>query len=151
MYIHLYYFFFMLRNKDITLKKDNNFITKYGCFNSVNLIPEVIYLRTKAKITPLKEKSSYIEDIDKVKKDFLCYIEQQILNNKYIDDRYLFNLDISSKSVNFGKISNLRYDIYLKPFKKKNILEHKNFFERFSLKLDKKLISLLKKNKIECR
>lgn len=135
--------------KEIILKKENNFITKYG-YNGNNKIPEVIYLRTKAKITPLKKSFSYEKELDKVKENFNDFLLEEIENNPNFDKKFLFNIDISSKSVKYGKISNVRYDIYLKPLKKDTLISNQKLFEQFSLKVDRQLINLLQKYKIEC-
>ena len=56
---------------------------------------------------------------------------------------YLFNIDISSKSVKYGKVSFLRYDVYLKPTKLRTIKENRFRFQQLSTKFDKKLEKLL--------
>ena len=47
---------------DILLKKDNNFVTKYGT-TCRSLKPSVLYLRTKTKITPIVDKNTYENNI----------------------------------------------------------------------------------------
>lgn len=137
--------------KEYILEKEHeiNLITKYGSYLSENK-PKVIYLRTKAKITPIIEKVSFEENINSIKEEFLKYIEKEVLKNKYLHNTYLSNIEISSKSVKYNKISFLRYDLYLKPKIKNTLQQNQQFFTKLSLKFDKKLISLLKKNKINC-
>lgn len=135
--------------KDILLEKNNNFITKYGTTCN-GLKPSVLYLRTKAKITPFIEKSSFEEDIEKIKSEFLNYIDKNIKKNNFFDKNYIINIDISSKSVTYGKISFLRYDIYLKPKIKKSINDNEKLFFNYSAKLDNKLSKLLNKSGIKC-
>ena len=43
---------------DVILKKNNNFVTKYGT-TCKSLKPSVLYLRTKTKITPIVDKNTY--------------------------------------------------------------------------------------------
>ena len=138
-----------MANNEILLEKNNKFITKYGTLLSESK-PTVIYLRTKSKITPLKEKPSFEEDIVSIKTQFNNYVKKTILQNKNIDNNYLFNVDISSKSVKWKKVSFLRYDIFLKPLKRKPLLDNKKLFEKISIKLDTKLDNLLNKYDIKC-
>ena len=116
-----------MANNEILLEKNNKFFTKYGTLLSESK-PTVIYLRTNSKITPLKEKPSFEEDIDSIKTQFNNYVKKTILQNKNIDNNYLFNVDISSKSVKWKKISFLRYDILLKTLKRKQLLYNKKIF-----------------------
>lgn len=150
--VYLYILFFYLKmSKEFILKKPHeaNIVTKYGSYLN-EIKPKVIYLRTKAKITPTIDKISFEENINLIKEDFLNYIEKEILRNKHLHNTYLSNIDISSKSVKYGKISFLRYDLYLKPIITKTLQKNQLLFTRLSIKIDKKLIKLLKKHKINC-
>lgn len=137
--------------KEYVLEKDycKSIITKYGSYSDENK-PKVIYLRTKAKIEPLTEKMTFENDIDNIKKEFLIYINKEILKNKSLQDTYLSNIEISSKSVKFGKVSFLRYDLYLKPRVIRTLEKNIKSFTKLSSKFDKKLIKLLKKQGINC-
>ena len=79
---------------------------------------------------------------------FLC---QEKLKSSKCNNDYLFNIDISSKSVKYGKVSFLRYDVYLKPTKLRTIKENRFRFQQLSTKFDKKLEKLLNSINIVCK
>lgn len=134
---------------EILLTKNNKIVTKYGTTTKAEK-PKVLYLRSKAKITPSLEKSSFEDEIDIIKDDFLKYIDAQVKKNKNLDNKYLSNIDISSKSVAHGKVSFLRYDLYLKPVVQKSLIDNKKLFESLSVKLDNKLNKLLNNYGLSC-
>lgn len=129
---------------DIILQKENNFITKYGT-TCRSLKPSVLYLRTKTKITPIVDKNTYENDIIDIKNKFTEYVDKRIKKSKYFDDNYIFNIDISSKSIKYGKTSFLRYDVYLKPIVRKSVNDNMKLYSEYSEAFDKKLIKLLNK------
>lgn len=135
--------------KDILLEKNNNFVTKYGTTCNA-LKPSVLYLRTKAKITPFIEKPTFENEIEKIKNEFLEYIDKNLKKSNQFDKNYILSVDISSKSVTYGKVSFLRYDIYLKPKIRKTINDNEKLFLKYSTKLDNKLSKLLNKSGIKC-
>lgn len=139
----------MLRN-EIVLDKNNKFITKYGTTIDAEK-PSVVYLRTKSKITPLVNLKEYSSEINYVKNEFEEFVSHAIRNSKCVQNDFLFNIDISEKSVRYGKVSFLRYDVYLKPIKNKTLLGNKFRIEQISKKFDKKLEELLNSNNIICK
>lgn len=132
------------------LDKKNNFVTRYGTTLEEDC-PSVIYLRTKSKITPLVKKKEYETEIENVKKSFSSFVKNTITSNNNVDDNYLFNLDITSNGVKYGKVSYLRYDVYLKPLKLKTLEKNKFRMQCLSKKLDRELERLLNKNGIHCQ
>lgn len=136
---------------ELILKKEycNNIVTKYGSYDT-NTKPKVIYLRTKAKITPTINKTSFEEGIINVKNNFINYIKDVIVKNINLEDNHISSIDISEKSVRYGKISFLRYDVYIKLRSPKPLIKNFKFFSKLSEKFDKKLIKLLKKENISC-
>ena len=129
---------------DVILKKNNNFVTKYGT-TCKSLKPSVLYLRTKTKITPIVDKNTYENDIIDIKNKFTEYVDKRIKKSKYFDNNYIFNIDISSKSIKYGKTSFLRYDVYLKPIVRKSVNDNMKLYSEYSVAFDKKLIKLLNK------
>lgn len=140
-----------MKPNEYILKKDydTNIITKYGSYTN-ELKPKVIYLRSKAKITPAINKQSFEESIDLIKSDFLEYVNERIIKSKYIDNSYLSNIDISSKSVKYGKVSFLRYDLYLKPKVRNTLEKNQVIIEKLLKKFDIRLVKLLNKCNINC-
>lgn len=135
---------------EIKLEKDGKFITRYGTTLNEKL-PSVIYLRTKSKVTPTINKKEYDVEVNNVKEKFEEFVKNTILKSKIVDDVFLFNIDISTKSIRYGKVSFLRYDVYLRPLKKKTIEENVYRMNQLSIKLDKKLEKLLNSNNIICK
>lgn len=139
----------MFKN-EVILEKDGKFITRFGSTLEVER-PSVVYLRTKSKITPLTEKKEYDTEVNIVKDKFTSFVKETIENSKSVNNDYLFNIDISSKSVKYGKVSFLRYDVYLKPTKVRTIEENRFRLQQLSIKFDRKLEKLLNSNSIICK
>lgn len=139
-----------MSKNEIILEKNGKFITRYGS-TIESEYPSVVYLRTKSKITPLIQQKEYDKEVSTIKKRFTEFVHDSILKSKSVDDDYLFNIDISSKSVKYGKVSFLRYDVYLKPSKQRTIEENKFRLRQLSVKFDKKLEYLLNSNSIICK
>lgn len=139
----------MFKN-EVILEKDGKFITRFGSTLEVER-PSVVYLRTKSKITPLIEKKEYDTEVNIVKDKFTSFVKETIENSKSVNNDYLFNIDISSKSVKYGKVSFLRYDVYLKPTKVRTIEENRFRLQQLSIKFDRKLEKLLNSNSIICK
>ena len=139
----------MFKN-EVILEKDGKFITRFGSTLEVER-PSVVYLRTKSKITPLTEKKEYDTEVNIVKNKFTSFVKEIIEKSKSVNNDYLFNIDISSKSVKYGKVSFLRYDVDLKPTKQRTIEENRFRLQQLSTKFDRKLEKLLNSNNIICK
>lgn len=133
---------------DEILLDNINFITKYGT-TCEELKPSVIYIKSKTKITPTFEKSSFEDEIDKIKIKFKNYIETLIKNHKSFEDVSISNIEISSKSVTYKKVSHLKYDLYIRPKIKRNLEKYQRIVETLTSKINSYLIKLLNKNKLE--
>ena len=86
-----------MNKNEILLEKNNNFVTRYGG-TLENDKPSVLYLRTKAKITPLINKKEYNIEVNKIKHDFKTFVEKTIKASKSVQNDFLFNVDISEKA-----------------------------------------------------
>lgn len=139
-----------MSKNEITLKKNGKFITRYGSTLETEQ-PTVVYLRTKSKITPSINKKEYNTEVVEIKTRFSTFVENSIKKCKSVHDEFLFNIDISSKSVRYGKVSFLRYDLYVKPYKVRTIEENRFRLQQLSTKLDKQLEHLLNTNNIICK
>lgn len=139
-----------MQKKEFKLNKGNCFVTRYGSTLEEEH-PSVVYLRTKSKITPIEKKKEYNNEIENVKKDFEIYIKKCIFNCKSVENNFMYNLDITSNSIKFGKTSFLRYDVYVKPTKKRTISQNKYRLQQLSKKIDNGLEKLLNSNGILCK
>lgn len=135
----------MVKNETTFTKE--NFTTKYGSTLEEQK-PSVIYLRTKSRITPSLQMKEYGNEISNVKNAFAKFVEKTVTESKSVMNEYLFNIEISSKSISFGKPSFLRYDIYLKPAKIRTLNENLFRMRQISEKLNKEMKRLLKNNKM---
>lgn len=125
------------------LEKDNHFVSKVST-NTTDEIPNVVFLRTKVRITPLELRKTYEKEIKSLKRAFEEYSKRILDNSIDYDGNYIFTVDISEKSVKYKKTSHLRYDLFLKPKHNNTLLEHKYKLHALSLKLDNKLVELFK-------
>ena len=130
------------------LNKENNFKTKVSTTTN-DEFPNVVFLRAKVRLTPIENKKSYENEIISLKDNFRSFAMKLLDANEYYDKNYIFNIDVSEKSVKFKKTSHLRYDIYLKPKINNTLLEHKDKLKTISDKLDEMLILLFKKNNLK--
>lgn len=137
------------KSNEIAIKKENGFSTKYGSKENIK-DNNIFYVRTKTKITPITNKQTYEDDVEKVKFNFANYISKLILKNKHFENEYLSNIDMSAKSISYGKISFLRYDIYLKMKNKDTLENNKELLYKISDNIDTFLIKTLSKHNIQC-
>lgn len=135
---------------EIKLDKNNNFMTVYGSTQN-QVMPSVVYLRTKSKITPTIKKNRYDVEVNDVKNKFAAFVRDSIYKSKSVGNDYLFNIDISSKSVRYGKMSFLRYDLYVKPTKRQALDNGLYRMKQLSMKMDKKLEKLLNSKNFICK
>lgn len=129
------------------LEKDNHFVTKVST-NTTDEIPNVVFLRTKVRITPIEIKKTYEQEMLSISSEFESFVRNVLDTNPNYDKNYILSVDIAEKSVKYKKTSHLRYDIFLKPKNQITLEEHRNILKSVSDVLDKKLIELFKKYNI---
>lgn len=129
-------------------KIDNSISIKIST-NTLEDIPEVVYIRVKLRINPLVKKKTYDEDIIWIKNRFEDYAKN-IFNNLsyYNNEQYLFNVSVSSKSVKYGKNTHFHYDVFLKPLLQEDMNIHIERLKKLIYKLNQKLNKLLLKQNI---
>lgn len=130
------------------LEKDNHFVTKVST-NTTDEIPNVVFLRTKVRITPIEIKKTYEQEMLSISSEFESFIRNVLDTNPNYDKNYILSVDIAEKSVKYKKTSHLRYDIFLKPKNQITLEEHRDILKSVSDVLDKKLIELFKKYNIK--
>lgn len=153
LYIYKYLFFIVMsrpkfRPTVYELNKENNFKTKVSTTTN-DEFPNVVFLRAKVRLTPIENKKSYENEIISLKDNFRSFAMKLLDANESYDKNYIFNIDVSEKSVKFKKTSHLRYDIYLKPKINVTLSEHKEKLSLLSDKLDNKLLKLFEKYKLK--
>lgn len=81
-------------------------------------IPPTIYIRAKTRLLYNKtiEKITS-KDVELLKNKMMECIDTVIKDNPHFENRYLSNMELSTKNVSEGKPTFLRYDIFLRPVK----------------------------------
>ena len=130
------------------LEKDNHFVTKVST-NTTDEIPNVVFLRTKVRITPIEIKKTYEQEMLSISSEFESFARNVLDINPNYDKNYIFSVDVAEKSVKYKKTSHLRYDIFLKPKNQISLEEHRDILKSVSDVVDKKLIELFKKYNIK--
>ena len=128
-------------------KRKNGFKVKYGSLDKKN--PDILYVRSRTTITPSIKKSDYSKEILSVKNKFVHDANDIILLSDYFEDRFICNIEISEKSLAYGKKSHLKYDVYLKPLENKNFEEYYDDINNIVNKLNVKLSFLLETNNLK--
>ena len=63
----------MFKN-ELILEKGGKFITRFGSTMNMER-PNVVYLRTKSKITPLTKKKEYDNEVNAIKNKFASFVK----------------------------------------------------------------------------
>lgn len=133
---------------DEILLNDNNFNTKYGT-TCKEVKPSIIYIKSKTRITPTIKQPSYEKEIDKIKVKLKKFIETLLNSHKSFENINIFNIEISSKSVTYKKVSHLKYDLYIKPKVKRNLENYQRLIKTLSTKINSYIIKLLTRFNLE--
>lgn len=134
--------------KEYQINKGETFRVKYGTLDKNN--PEVIYLRTKAKIKPFIEKRDYSNDVQEIKDDFMQYIKDVVKYDYFLNDRHICSFSVSEKGLAYGKGSHIKYDLYVKPLEVKPIQTYEQHLSVLVRNANNKLISMLEQHGINC-
>lgn len=133
----------MRKSKQINLDCIEELSAKYGTMDKNS--PDVLYIRAKGRITPLLNKSDYSKDVTKLKNKFNTVVENNIEKFKdYFDnEKYIYSIDISEKGISFKKGSYIKFDIYVKPKEKKDIIEYNDIISDFLININNELKQIL--------
>lgn len=133
---------------EFKLKKIKSINSTFGVVGNNDEI-SVCYLRVKAKITPTKKRVDYLDQVNKAKRIFSTEIINLLKGTNEIQKDFIFNVDISDKSMKFGKPSFLRYEIYIKPKHKTDFDSLLAYFKTLSDTIDELLNNILNKETLE--
>lgn len=133
----------MRKSKQINLDCIEELSAKYGTMDKNS--PDVLYIRAKGRITPLLNKSDYSKDITKLKNKFNTVVENNIEKFKdYFDnEKFIYSIDISEKGISFKKGSYIKFDIYVKPKEKKDIIEYNDIISDLLININNELKQIL--------
>ena len=116
-------------SKEIKLD-DLNFKSTYGTFNRNT--PNVIYINGKTKVKPIIEKTDYSVDSRNIKKSFTNFVDKTVKDNDIFFDEYICTCDVSENGLEYGKKSNLKYSVFLKPKELKPIEDYLSVISNFN-------------------
>lgn len=133
--------------KEIDITTGDIFKSKYGTFDKDN--PKVLYLNVKAKVKPLDKKNNYANDIKKVKIQFGEYIDNYFKNTETYSKNFIYSCDVSENNVSFGKKSNLKYEVLVRPVEKKNFDDYSDDMKQLSETLSNKLHQIMETNQFQ--
>lgn len=128
---------------------DNLFPTikiKYGTLDKNN--PEIIYIRSKARITPTIKKKDYNDSVSIIKKEFIKNVKTIVKSYSKFEGKHICSLEMSDNGIAFGKKSYIKYDVYVKPKEIKKIDEYENDIKNMISDVDIMLNHLLEINDI---
>lgn len=130
---------------EFLIKKENGFTSKYG--TSLNLeSPNVIYVKTKAKVNVSKYEPDYAPFVNKSIKDITRKVGEIIKRNNNFQNQYLFNVDMSNKAVKFGKTSLIRYEAYVRPHTTNKLTSYKDDMTNLATQIDETIGNVLYEN-----
>jgi hypothetical protein len=139
-----------LKPKVYVSKINNSFVTKISS-NSIEDIPDIVFIRAKARITPQNKLKTYEPIIRELKDDLDLFINNILMNLKSYDNKnYLFSLEMSEKSVQYKKNSHIHYDIFIKPLNNENMSVHHERLKTLVDKINTKLLELFESYSFIC-
>lgn len=130
--------------QEIDISSNKVFRTKYGTFDSG--IPNVLYISVKVRFMPINNQKSYNSEIQNVKSVFDDYVKEFFQENKTFSDEYLFSLFLSDNNPSFGKKSNARYEVLVKPKEKRTFDNHTDIMRDLSNTFSNKLSDVMLQN-----
>lgn len=133
--------------REIDITTGDIFKSKYGTFDKDN--PKVLYLNVKAKVKPLNKKNNYANDIKKVKIQFGEYIDGYFKTTETYSKNFIYSCDVSENNISFGKKSNLKYEILVRPVEVKLFDEYSNDMKELSDAISEKLFNIMSNNQFE--
>ena len=133
-------------SKEYAINTNTTFKSVLGTTNKHE--PKILYVRSKAKVYPNISKKDYSDDIKSIKKDFNSYVLKTIRTCKNFEKNFIVNFDFGDNCLSYKKKSNLKYDVYLKPYVIKEIESQEKEVSVIMESLNKKLIELFNNKNI---
>lgn len=127
-------------------KPRTNIKSKYGTLDKNK--PEILYIRSKATITPSIKKKDFSEDIASIKSLFEKNVKGIILKSNDFENKHICSIEMSENGIAYGKKSHLKYDIYVKPKEAKTLSDYSNDIQYLTSEFNFNLLQLLSSNNI---
>lgn len=146
-YLHILLYNEMTKrtSKEYFINKKSLIKTKYGTLNKNN--PEVLYIRSKAKLRALEENKDYKDELTNISFVFQKYVKQLIKESKLFN-KHICTFETPEKGIVFNKKSYVKFDVYLKPNIVQDMGIYENYFNNLTYQLDEKLIQLCAERQI---
>ena len=121
--------------------------SKYGTLDKSN--PEIIYIRSRATITPVFKKKDFSEEIILIKRLFEKNVKKIICNSNDFEDKYICSIEMSENGISFNKKSHVKYDVYVKPKNNKNLEDYSDDIKSLVYQFNQNLLNLFTENNIK--
>ena len=122
--------------------------TKYGTLNKNN--PEVLYIRSKAKLNALEKNKDYRDELNSISNTFQKYIKKMVAQSNMFN-KHICTFETPEKGIVYNKKSYLKFDVFLKPNIVQDMCQYEDFINDLVCNLDKKLIQLCREKQIEIK
>lgn len=132
--------------KEYKIPLKNHFKSLYGTFDKEK--PSVLYLNAKAKVEPLDKKTTYAKDVKHVKKVFAEYLKDFFASTDKYSKNFIHSCEMSEDNMVFGKKSNVKFEVLVKPVVKKKFDEYLGDMEELSTVFSEKLSEIMETNKL---
>ena len=126
--------------KEYTIKTNNLFKAKYGSFEREH--PKVLFLNAKAKARPSEKKTNYSTDVKQVRQRFENCVDSYFKGTNDFSDNYLLTFSLSENSMQYGKDSNIKYEVVFKPNIPKELVDYETEASEIQAELSKNLLSI---------
>jgi hypothetical protein len=135
------------RQKENDITNGKVFKAKYGTCDEE--IPKVLYLNVKTKVQPIQQKTTYASDVRNVKKLFGEYINGYFAKTDKFSNKFIYSCDVSENNMKFGRKSNVKYEVILKPTEIRKFDEYSDDMRELSETLSNELYRIMDGNEFE--
>lgn len=128
--------------KEFTIQNRSCFKTMCGSLDKEN--PNVIYIKGRAKIHPIFECKSYAPYVRKVKESVGEFVKETFKSHGLFNEKFIFSCDVSENNLSTKKISNIRYELFIRPFDIKPVREYTQELTEISDSIEDILFTITK-------
>ncbi|MCD8206493.1 MAG: hypothetical protein LUD72_00995 [Bacteroidales bacterium] len=129
-------------NKERILPTEDGYTVRYGADKEEG-DPSVLYLKTKARVTPTVKENDYVSQVSTVVRNFSRRVRNTVKHHNSLSDTCIFTMDLSPSSVEWGKKSFLRYEVFTKPEERRPMDEYEGLFLELARQIDADLDGML--------
>ena len=126
--------------KEFTIQNRSCFKTMCGSLDKEN--PNVIYIKGRAKIQPVFECKSYTPYVKQVKESVGKFVQETFKSHGVFNKKFIFSCEVSENNLSTRKISNIRYELFIRPFEIKPVREYTNELTEISNSIEDILLTI---------